>query len=427
MFKILSLILWLAGLGLLFVVADQSPLIKLLAASAGLLFFVKLAALCWQFSETKKAPNGLGLLAFLFGWPGVRVDGFLKREKFPAATTGERFLESWLTLFLGIVIVLVAAYVGRGQSLVANYAALFGTLCIVHLGLVEVVLDGWRLLGFTPQTQFDRPFLATSLRDFWSHRWNLAFVDMNKIFLLKPLKNKLPKSVLLFFIFAVSGVLHELAISYPSGASWGLPLLYFLVQGTGVVFEKTVKLPRVLVLAWVILPAPILFPPAFVNEFFGGLSVLIVYGLELVTVEMVWKYGLLLGGFLHLCVLIASVQVPKQLHWSEELGRLRSLNRKVFWTYGVYIFSIIVFMSAVSFFLAQQPISGGSSLLWLIFVSLFWWARIGIDFLYMKHSDWPEGPLFKVGHVCLSTLFLTLCILYSGLVSVSLGLWKAVV
>ncbi len=93
----------------------------------------------------------------------------------------------------------------------------------------------------------------------------------------------------------------------------------------------------------------------------------------------------------------------------------------MFWTYGAYIFTIIIFLGGVSVFLAHRSEHGPAEWLWLIFIALFWWARVGIDFLYMKHEDWPQGPFFAVGHVCLSTVFITMTVLYTAL-AVAVGM-----
>ncbi len=414
--KWLALVLITLGLCGLYLMQDFAPVVRLLAASLGMIGVIKIAALIWQISEGAKFQSSLGLLAFVFAWPGISVVGFTERKEVDP-TTGSRFLESWLTFIVGVGILFVVSLIGRGESTVLNYVALVSILLIVHLGLVEVIADGIRLMGFTPRSLFDRPYLSSSLRDFWSIRWNRAFVDMNKIFLLGPLRDKIPTAVLTFSIFAVSGILHELGISYADGASWGSPLIYFVIQGVGMEIEKHWKLPRALVWGWILIPVPLLFTAAFVNLFLGDLTGLISELILSFGPAEFFKYGLIAGGLSHFLVLCASVQVPGRLGWREEFQKLSSLNRKVFWTYGGYVFSVILFMSVVSFFLSGEDFQtlGLSSFLWVLFIALFWWARVLTDFFYMNHSDWPQGPLFSVGHVCLTTLFISMAVLYGVL------------
>lgn len=419
--KLLAVVSWCVGLSLLVVFYSAPPAIKLLVASLGLLVFVKLAAYLWQRSEGGPRLQLVPFLLYMFSWPGVDVSGFRERRSQPLAKTGERFLESWIALLLGIAGLVFSAYMGGGESILWNYVGLYCFLLIFHLGLVEVMTDGLRLLGYSPQSGFDRPYLATSLRDFWSYRWNRAFIDMNKIFFLKTFKNKVPAPVLILFIFAISGVLHELALSYPVNAGWGLPLLYFVIQGAGFLLERQMRFPRVLVLAWVILPSPLLFHPWFVNGLVGPLAKFLNHTIVSLTLEHVWFYGLVAGGVLHLLVLMASIQVPVQLRWREQFALLNSLNRKVFWTYGAYIFCIILFCGGVSFYLSGLSRHVPAVGVWPLFIALFWWARVGVDTLYMSHADWPQGPLFTVGHVCLSTVFGSLALLYSGLFIIT---WK---
>lgn len=414
--KVFALLLIMLGFFGLYLLKEFAPITRLIASSLGMIAIIKLAALIWQISDGAKFQSRLGIFFYLFIWPGVSVEGFTERNDI-VASAGARFLEAWLTFLAGLSVLLGASLVGRGESTALNYVALFSILLIVHLGLIEVVADGIRLLGFSPRSLFDRPYFAGSLRDFWSIRWNRAFVDMNKIFIMGPLRDKVPLAILTFSIFGVSGILHELGISYADSVSWGSPLLYFVIQGIGMEIEKHRKFPRLLVWAWILLPVPLLFTPAFTNLFLGNLSRITSDVVFSLNVTEIYKYGLILGGIWHLLVLCASVQVPGKLGWREDFQKLSSLNRKVFWTYGSYIFSIILFMSITSFLLGRQDFQSVSlpSFLWVLFIAFFWWARVLTDFFYMSHSDWPQGPLFSVGHVCLTTLFISMAALYTTL------------
>ncbi len=423
--KVISLCLIALGFAGLYFLKNGSPVVRILASSLGMIGIIKVVALIWQKSDGAKFKSWIGLFLFLFLWPGTSVAGFTERSEVENST-GARFFENWLTFIAGLGILLVVSFIGRGESTVLNYVALFSILLIIHLGLIEVIADGIRLLGFSPQSLFDRPYLSASLRDFWSFRWNRAFVDMNKIFILNPLRDKLSLPFLTFSIFAVSGILHEIGISYADGVSWGCPLIYFIIQGVGMEVEKHQRFPRFLVWLWIVLPVPLLFTTAFTNLFLGNLSRTLFELTAAITGANFYKYGLILGGLWHLLVLCASVQVPGKLGWYEEFQKLSSLNRKVFWTYGGYIFSIIVFMSIVSFILSQQNVQQLTlpSLIWLVFIALFWWARVLTDFFYMSHGDWPKGPLFSIGHVCLSTLFISMATLYTILTAFAFGAIK---
>ena len=66
--------------------------------------------------------------------------------------------------------------------------------------------------------------------------------------------------------FAFSGVLHDLLISVPVGAGYGLPTLYFLLHGGLVLAERRWKIEsRTWTLLWILVPLPLLFHPAFVS------------------------------------------------------------------------------------------------------------------------------------------------------------------
>jgi alginate O-acetyltransferase complex protein AlgI len=100
----------------------------------------------------------------------------------------------------------------------------------------------WRSAGGAPVPRPGRsnaPLRAESLGEFWGRRWNLGFRDLAHAHVFRPLARKLGAAGATLAAFAVSGAVHDLVISGPARAGWGLPTLYFLLQGCGVLLERS--------------------------------------------------------------------------------------------------------------------------------------------------------------------------------------------
>ncbi|XP_047062771.1 probable long-chain-alcohol O-fatty-acyltransferase 5 [Lolium rigidum] len=88
------------------------------------------------------------------------------------------------------------------------------------------------VLGLDLEPQFDRPYLSSSLRDYWGRRWNLSVPAVLRPCVYRPVRAWLgsaPAGVLAAFL--VSGLMHELMICYitlrpPTGEATVLFVLY---------------------------------------------------------------------------------------------------------------------------------------------------------------------------------------------------------
>ncbi len=109
----------------------------------------------------------------------------------------------------------------------ATWLTLAALLFIVHFGLGAMLPWAIRQLGFAVGPLFRAPERAESLADFWSRRWNLPFVEMDRLLFLRPLRKRLGARGALLSVFVVSGILHELGISYPALSVWGGPYCIF--------------------------------------------------------------------------------------------------------------------------------------------------------------------------------------------------------
>lgn len=84
-----------------------------------------------------------------------------------------------------------------------------------------------------------RPASSRSLSEFWGRRWNLGFRQLSHDFVLRPLYSRLGLPAATLLVFFVSGLIHELVISVPARGGYGLPTTYFVLQGLGVIFERS--------------------------------------------------------------------------------------------------------------------------------------------------------------------------------------------
>ncbi len=152
-----------------------------------------------------------------------------------------------------------------------GWAGIGALLLTVHLGYADVLSGLLRCAGFPVQRLFDDPLASRSLTEFWSRRWNLAFVEMDRLLFVPLLLRRVGPKGSLIGVFVLSGLLHELAISFPAGAGWGLPSCYFLLHGVLVTLERHLLCPqrwpgvlaRMWTPSWLLVPLPLLFHTPF--------------------------------------------------------------------------------------------------------------------------------------------------------------------
>jgi alginate O-acetyltransferase complex protein AlgI len=383
--------------------------LRLLLASLGGIFLFKAIALL-----SRRRPKGIGLVLFLLGWPGVIPDCF--RERRPAQIIDPaRFFAAWARMGLGAAsALLLAVYAPHIPDRALGLAGIAAILLTLHLGICDVLPWMIRWAGFSAPLLFDRPWAARSLAEFWSRRWNLAFVEMNRHFFLRPLYRHLGKSGSRFALFALSGVLHELAVSFPAGGGWSLPLGYFLLQGALVAVEERFRIvSRAWTWFWLIAPAPWLFHEPFrrtlIVPFYRWLHALIAQN----TFEWYLSHALYAAAIGQMVILIASFQAPVRLGWRDDIPKLTRFNQKIFWLYGLYILLCIVSFAALTWRLHDEFLAGEPAARWLAgFIAVFWTIRVSADVFWYEHCDWPQGNAMVTGHTLLTSLFCSLATIY---------------
>lgn len=406
-------------------VADFNSLERLVLSTIGLLLSIKASALLLRSRDEIRSFSLVGMGLYLSIWPGLDPQPFKARQEF-SVQFETRFVPGYFRLMVGLLTCLGIAFLepSMGTELI-GWAGLFALGLTVHFGYTDVLSSLMQLGGWNIRPLFEHPMRSTTLREFWSRRWNIAFVEMNKTLFL-PLLSKLVrnKALTLTMVFLISGLLHEIAISYSSGGRPGLPTLYFLLQALVLLGQDKLANSRIspyamrtLTLLCIIVPLPILFTTSFRSEFIVPLFQYLHN--ELVRHDASWYFSIALwiaaaGNF---CAIAAGIQLPYRLNWREELARLSSFNRKIFINYYFYIGLMVLTWGSLTIVLHDDMLRGDrTSLILTGVIAVFWTLRLIVDLFYFKHSDWPKGAQFVVGHALLTTLFVFLAFSYLGLI-----------
>ena len=197
--------------------------------------------LCLQRELAKGVKAGLEIkLGFLFGWIGMDAAEFLARKRAAQPPRAAEWGFATLKIVMGAILLwTVTRRALAVNDLLAGWTAMVGLIFILHFGLFLWLALAWRAAGFKAEPLMRAPLLARSLGEFWGDRWNTAFNQLATTFLFRPLRRKAGVREATMFVFLISGLVHDLVISVPARGGYGLPTLYFLLQGMGVLFEHT--------------------------------------------------------------------------------------------------------------------------------------------------------------------------------------------
>jgi predicted DCC family thiol-disulfide oxidoreductase YuxK len=216
--------------------------------------------------------------AYLFAWPGMDAARFLSPDLTPRCSRSEITKSASLAairILLGTLLIFAVAR-RVTEPLLAGWIGMVGMILILHFGVFEFFSIGWRALRVDAAPIMNRPLRSTSVSEFWGRRWNAAFNDLAARLVFRPVARHTTLVAATLIAFAVSGLIHELVISLPAGAGFGLPTAYFLVQGLGVLAERSPAGKRLHlstgIVGWVFTiivvasPAFWLFHPPFVRQ-----------------------------------------------------------------------------------------------------------------------------------------------------------------
>ncbi|WP_165698957.1 wax synthase family protein [Bremerella volcania] len=232
--------------------------------------------LTWRSAIKVSVPANRNV-AYLLLWPGMDIEAFLDRRRDVVPPTLGEWLFAPAKMGCGFVLLYGAVpRLSPDHVLVVGWVGMIGLIFVLHFGLFHLLSCWWRSRGVDAKPLMDWPILATSLGEFWGRRWNRAFRDLTFRYLFRPLTQRFGAAWGLMAGFLMSGLVHDVVISIPAGSGYGGPTLFFVVQGIGMLAERS-SLGRKVGLgsgavgwlftaACLLVPVGMLFHPAFIRN-----------------------------------------------------------------------------------------------------------------------------------------------------------------
>jgi predicted DCC family thiol-disulfide oxidoreductase YuxK len=196
--------------------------------------------LTWRHAQQKTPASPSLSLGYFFLWPGMDADAFLgPKRRGPRSSTRDWAFAFFKTTFGAALLWRSARIVPSAHPLVAGWVGMLGLIFLLHFGLFHLLALAWQTRGVNAEPIMRFPALATSVAEFWGARWNRGFNDQARRYVFQPLRFRLGAGGAALAVFIASGLIHELVISVPARGGFGLPSLYFLIQGIGVFAERS--------------------------------------------------------------------------------------------------------------------------------------------------------------------------------------------
>jgi hypothetical protein len=178
--------------------------------------------------------------AYLIAWPGMDAKRFLESRGHVPKPTFRSWTAAFLkTIFGALLVWRIVRWAPVTQPLLQGWIGLIGLIFLLHFGSFQLLALAWQQLGVNAQPIMRSPILSKSLAEFWGKRWNSAFNLLVHDFLFRKLHRHISAIGATLVVFLVSGIIHDFVISVPARAGYGLPTVYFLLQGLGLCFERS--------------------------------------------------------------------------------------------------------------------------------------------------------------------------------------------
>lgn len=204
-------------------------------------------------------------VAYLLAWTGMDAAAFLDPQRVAPRPAPGEWVRSFSVMAIGAALIwAICPLLPMRHPLLVGWVGMLGLILMLHFGAFALISVAWRRMGIDAQPLMNRPLSATSLADFWGRRWNTAFHALAQRLVFRPTLRIAGVRGAVLATFIASGLIHDLVISVPARGGYGLPTVYFIVQGLGVLVERSAGRGRGLTILLALGPVFLLFHPPFV-------------------------------------------------------------------------------------------------------------------------------------------------------------------
>jgi hypothetical protein len=195
----------------------------------------------WQARDVRlRSQKWKRSVAYLLLWPGMDAQAFFVTAKTKRGNPAREWFLAIAKTLTGIALIWVAArIISAGHSILGGWTGMIGLILVLHFGTFHLVALAWQQAGLPVKPIMQRPLASRSLCELWGKRWNLGFHTLSHAWVFQPLQRRFGPAIGTLGAFFASGLLHDLVISVPAHGGYGLPTVYFLAQGFGVLFERS--------------------------------------------------------------------------------------------------------------------------------------------------------------------------------------------
>jgi alginate O-acetyltransferase complex protein AlgI len=209
--------------------------------------------------------------AYLLLWPGMEPQEFFAEASEKSRIHPNEWLSGIAKTLAGMALIWAGARIlNLHHPILGGWLGMIGLVLVLHFGTFHLIALAWQQAGIPVKAIMQRPLVSRSLSELWGRRWNLGFRKLSHTWVFQPLRKRYGVAAGTLGAFLASGLLHDLVISVPAHAGYGLPTAYFLAQGLGVLTERSVNGQSMAVVKGSC-PGPVGAGSGFSSEMGGGI------------------------------------------------------------------------------------------------------------------------------------------------------------